>query len=127
MVGFVGVSVVHVAAHHAVSSAFDERRTVTVEGVVLRIVDRNPHPLVDLVVENGVGWKRTWSVEFGAASHLRRSAEPVELRPGDQIAVCGNPGRDAGQYRLRMLTLERRSDGYLLTNRIGLLGARCDR
>ena len=125
LVGLVGISVVRVAAHHAVSSVFDERRTVTIEGIAHRIVKQNPHPLVDLVVERK-GRSLTWSMEFDAASHLARRSDPVILRPGDRINVCGNPGRDASQYRLRMLTLERLSEGYRLTNPIGVLDARCD-
>ena len=127
LVGLVSISVVRVTAHHAVSAVFDERRAVTIEGTVDRIVNRNPHPWVDLVVEGRKGWNGTWAVEFDAASHLARRPGRIVLRPGDRITVCGNPGRDAGQYRLRMLMLERPSDGYQIITSVGLIGARCDR
>ena len=113
LVGFGVGSVVRAGAHHSVSARFDENRTMTIEGTVERLVYQNPHVLMHLVVMDTHGDRRTWAVEFDAAADaLRRQGWKEDaLRPGELVRVCGNPGRDPGEYRLRMLTLERMSDG----------------
>ena len=78
-----------------------------------RVLHQVPHPSVHLAVEDDWGSTRTWAVELDAEHELTGSAlNRAALRPGDRIAVCGNPGRDPGEYMLRMLTLERLSDGW---------------
>lgn len=100
------------AAHHVISEVYDIGRTVTVEGAVDRIGYRDPHAYLHLRVAEENGPERTWSVELEGAALLRKlGVERDTLQPGDRIAVCGNPGRDAGQYRLLMLRLMRPSDG----------------
>ena len=99
-------------AHHVISEVYDIGQTLTVEGEVDRIGYRDPHSFLHLrVPEDGSG-SRTWSVELEGAAKLRQlGVDRGTLRSGDRITVCGNPGRDAGQYRLLMLVLTRPSDG----------------
>ena len=47
------------------------------------------------------------------------------LQPGDRVAVCGNPGRDPGEFSLRMLALERRADGLSIAGDIDFEDAQC--
>ena len=62
---------------------------------------------------------------FDAARWLTGSAtEPPVLSPGDLVTVCGNPGRDPGEYRLRMLALQR-SDGVSLRSPVSLAETQC--
>ena len=99
-------------AHHVISEVYDIGRILTVAGEVDRIGYRDPHSFLHLRVADDPGGRRTWSVELeGAAKLYQLGVEPGTLRPGDRITVCGNPGRDAGQYRLLMLVLTRPSDG----------------
>lgn len=99
-------------AHHVISEVYDIDRTITVEGWVGRIGYRDPHSFLHLRVPDGGQAPRTWSVELEGAAKLRQlGVERETLRPGDRLTICGNPGRDAGQYRLLMLTLARPSDG----------------
>ena len=111
----VGVAVVAAqpgGAHHVISEVYDIGRILTVEGEVDRIGYRDPHSFLHLRVAVDGSVSRTWSVELEGAAKLRQlGMEPETLRPGDRITVCGNPGRDAGQYRLLMLVLTRSSDG----------------
>lgn len=99
-------------AHHVISEVYDIGRILTLEGEVDRIGYRDPHSFLHLRVAGDGGAGRTWSVELEGAAKLHQlGMERGTLRPGDRITVCGNPGRDAGQYRLLMLVLTRPSDG----------------
>ena len=99
-------------AHHVISEVYDIGRTLTVEGEVDRIGYRDPHSFLHLRVAGEGSGGRIWSVELEGAAKLHQlGVERGTLKPGDRISVCGNPGRDAGQYRLLMLVLTRPSDG----------------
>lgn len=99
-------------AHHVISEVYDIGRTLTVEGEVDRIGYRDPHSFLHLRVAGAGSGGRIWSVELEGAAKLHQlGVERGTLKPGDRISVCGNPGRDAGQYRLLMLVLTRPSDG----------------
>ena len=133
MVGFLvlffgamsAMSLAHLVAHHAVTDVYDEEKTMTIVGTVERVVDRMPHPSVELVVKRQGAGERTWAVEFDAARRLTGSAtEPPLLLPGDLVTVCGNPGRDPGEYRLRMLALQR-PDGLSLRSPVSLAETQC--
>ncbi len=118
-------SAMGVGAHHSVATVYDESRTMTLEGEIERFLNYEPHALLHLVV-GGRGRTRTWAVEFDTASKLSSSGvSQAALRPGDRITVCGNPGRDPGAYRLRMLTLRRPSDGLSLWSEQRLIRATC--
>lgn len=109
----VGMLSLPVAAHHVISEVYDIGRTVTVEGAVDRVGYRDPHSYLHLRVTEQDRPERTWSIELEGAARLRQlGLEQGTLQPGDRITVCGNPGRDAGQYRLLMLELTRPSDGF---------------
>ena len=99
--------------HHVISEVYDIGRILTLEGEVDRIGYRDPHSFLHLRVDDGGG--RIWSIELEGAAKLHQlGVERGTLRPGDRITVCGNPGRDAGQYRLLMLVLTRPSDGLAM-------------
>ena len=119
-------SVMGVGAHHSVATVYDESRTMMLEGEIERVLNLQPHAWLHLVVRGSRGRTRTWAVEFDTASKLSSSGvSQAALRPGDRITVCGNPGRDPGAYRLRMLTLRRPSDGLSLWSEQRLIRATC--
>ena len=122
-------SAVRAGAHHSVSARFDETRAMTIEGTVGRLVYTNPHVLIHLVVLDTRGHQRTWVVELDAAADsLRRQGWREDaLGPGARLRVCGNPGRDPGEYRLRMLRLERLSDGVSVGRVSGQADVSCAR
>jgi len=119
------LSVVPVGAHHPIGAVYDEAQAVTIEGTVRRVAYRRPHLLVDLVVESRGGTTRTWAIEFDdlRLPHVG-AVDRSTLEPGDHIMVCGNPGRDPGEFKLRMLVLER-DDGMSLWNKVSLADAQC--
>ena len=119
------MAIVSLVAHHPLTDVYDEGKTMTIVGTVDRVVDRMPHPSVELVVKRQGETERIWAVEFDAARRLTGSAtEPPLLLPGDLVTVCGNPGRDPGEYRLRMLVLQR-PDGLSLRSPVSLAETQC--
>ena len=99
--------------HHAVGDVFDERQTLTLEGEIVALVYRNPHSVLHLEVADGQGAERTWAVEWRGVSLLSKGGVgPTTLRPGDHVVVCGNPGRDPGQFRLLLGALTRPADEW---------------
>ena len=95
-------------AHHSFASTYFPDKTVTVEGKVVEFLYRNPHSVV-LVEAGGVTWAGDWS---SAGQLSRQGIDGDTLRSGDHVIVTGNPGRNAADHRLRMLTLTRPSDGW---------------
>jgi thiamine monophosphate kinase len=41
----------------------------------------------------------------------RQGITRTTLRPGDVVIISGAPGRDPGDHRIRMQTIERPADG----------------
>ena len=98
--------------HHAVGEVYDETQTVTLEGDIVRLVYRNPHSLIHLEVPGQRGVRHTWAIELRGVDRLRQRGQGEDrLQPGDHVIVCGNPGRDPGQFRLRLLALTRSAGG----------------
>lgn len=125
------LSAAHVVAHHAVGTVYDEEQTVTIHGTVGGVVSERPHPVLHLVVAGQSGQTRMWAIEFddpaapiSTRSTITSTTQSSMLEPGDQVTVCGNPGRDPGAYRVRMLNLKR-SDGWLLRSDISLAAEQC--
>ncbi len=115
-----------VLGHHLIAEVYDVKRTMTVDGRVDRIVLRNPHAYVHLSVVDTEGQSRTWAIELeGATTLRRRGVDGATFKIGDQLTVCGNPGRDASQYRLLMLELRRPSDSFSMHRRVEESEADC--
>ncbi len=112
-------------SHHAVSTVYDVATTTTIHGMVDRIVIRRPHPIVHLVVDLEGQEKRTWAVELDDPDARRAEVGVMALKPGDRVAVCGNPGRDPGAFKMRMLSIERPSDAFVLRSDVGMDNASC--
>lgn len=97
--------------HHSIAGVFDTRREVAVEGVVTEFQFVSPHPfLLADVVREGVAER--WRFDMDDRNEMREIGMTAEtLRPGDRIAVAGNPGRQEPR-RLYIRRFERPSDGY---------------
>ena len=95
-------------AHHAISEIYDEQQTVVLEGEVASFLFGDPHSMVHVRVADDAGGVHTWAVEWRGARHLQRQGwTEGTLHAGDQVRMCGNPGRDPGAYRLHLLNVAR--------------------
>jgi Family of unknown function (DUF6152) len=100
-------------AHHSFTATYFEDREITIEGKLLQFMFRNPHSFVHIEAPGDDGQMHRWAVEWGGAGALSgQGVTNQTLRAGDVVKITGNPGRDAGDYRMRMQYLRRDSDGF---------------
>jgi hypothetical protein len=100
-------------AHHSFAATYFEDRTTQVEGKLVQFQFRNPHSFIQLEAKDESGQVVRWSIEWGGASQLGSQGVTNEtLKYGDIVTIIGNPGRDANDHRIRMLSLRRKSDNF---------------
>jgi Family of unknown function (DUF6152) len=81
-------------AHHS-AAMFEEKKTITVEGVVKEFQFTNPHSwlLVDVKAKNGT--VTTWGFEAEGPSTLQRAGiRPSEFPVGTKLTITGRPMKD---------------------------------
>jgi hypothetical protein len=84
--------VVGVAAHHAFSAVYDEKKTITIDGVVTQFRFVNPHALMSVEVKDKAGKVVTWTVEFAGRLTLTERGWTAEtVKAGERVKVTGNP------------------------------------
>jgi hypothetical protein len=100
-------------AHHSFAATYFEDQKITIHGKLVQFLYRNPHSFVHVEAKDDKGEMQTWAVEWGAGGQLGRQGVTREtLKPGDDVIVVGNPGRNPDDHRLRMVSIERPSDGW---------------
>jgi hypothetical protein len=108
-----GVCTVGAFAHHSFAATYFEDKTEKIQGKLVQFLYRNPHSFVHVEVKNPDGSMTRWAVEWGAGGQLGRQGVTREtLKPGDEVIINGNPGRNAEDHRLRMVNITRPSDGW---------------
>lgn len=74
-------------AHHPLD-AYDERRTVTLTGIVANVEWVNPHTRLLMEVKGATGETTTWSVELDPPRAMTKAGvSSAVLKPGDEISV----------------------------------------
>lgn len=100
-------------AHHSFTATYDESREITIEGTLVQFMFRNPHAWVHVMAPDENGEMQRWGVEWGGAGQLSgQGVTRDSLKPGDEVVITGNPGRNAEDHRIRMRSLLRPSDGF---------------
>ncbi len=100
-------------AHHSFAATYFEDRTIRIEGRLLQFQFRNPHSFVHVAAPDDEGNIQRWAVEWGGAGQLgSQGVTGATLRPGDEVLIVGNPGRNPAAFRVRMLSLRRTSDNF---------------
>jgi hypothetical protein len=78
--------------HHAFSPVYDERRLITVAGVVTEFRFVNPHAMLLMDVANEGGKVTPWVVEFAGRLNLSEFGWTADsIKAGERITVTGNP------------------------------------
>ncbi|HEY7446727.1 MAG TPA: DUF6152 family protein [Vicinamibacterales bacterium] len=88
------VTALPAVAHHS-AAMFDEKKSITVEGVVKEFQFTNPHSwlLVDVTDKNGK--VTTWGFEAEGPSTLGRAGiRKSDLMPGTKLTITGHPMKD---------------------------------
>ena len=105
------------AAHHS-AAMFDDKKTVTVEGVVKEFQLTNPHSWLLVDVTDKSGKVVTWGFEAEGPSTLRRAGiKPSDLRPGTKLTITGNPMKDGRPAAIWVNAV--RADGQKFDPRAG--------
>jgi uncharacterized protein DUF6152 len=100
------------SAHHSFAATYLEDQSVTIEGQIVQFLLRNPHSFVHLMVKEKDGTTNRYVVEWGSPSQLSGKVSRDTLKPGDEVIITGNPGRNAADHRVRLLTFKRPKDGW---------------
>jgi hypothetical protein len=83
-----------VAAHHS-GTMFEEKKTVTLEGVVKEFQYTNPHSWLLVDVTSKDGSVTTWGFEAEGPSTLARAGiKPSDFAAGTRITITGRPMKD---------------------------------
>ena len=101
-----------VLAHHSFAATYLEDQSVTIEGEIVQFLLRNPHSFVHVMVKERDGTSARYVVEWGSPAQLSGKVSRDTLKPGDIVIISGNPGRNAGDHRVRLLTFKRPKDGW---------------
>jgi hypothetical protein len=81
-------------AHHS-ATMFEEKKTITVEGVVKEFQYTNPHSWLLVDVTDKDGKVTTWGFEAEGPSTLQRAGiRPSEFRVGTRLTITGRPMKD---------------------------------
>jgi hypothetical protein len=105
------------SAHHSFAGTYlEDAPPMTIEGELKAFLVRNPHSFVhveDAKLKDKDGKPVRWSIEWGAAGQLaQQGVRTGTLKVGDKVVVTGSPGRNPEDYRLRMRSITRPSDGW---------------
>ena len=81
-------------AHHS-AAMFDEKKEVTVTGVVKEFQYTNPHSWLLVDVKGADGKVTTWGFEAeGPSTMMRAGIRRSDFAPGTPITITGHPMRD---------------------------------
>lgn len=85
-----------IVAHHSAAAAYDETRKVEAQGIVTRILVRNPHSWVFLDATDDKGQKIEWQIEMGGVPSMAWTKEALPI--GAAVKAVGHPSRAPGSH-----------------------------
>lgn len=110
-----GISAAAVPAysHHSFPATYLVDQETEITGEVAAFLYRNPHATIQVMVTEANGEKKRYLIEWaGAASLAGSGVNRGTLIAGDELVIKGNPGRNASDHRLRLVSVTRPSDGW---------------
>jgi hypothetical protein len=103
-------------AHHEILAKFDDRKPVTLNGIVTLVDWRNPHVHVFMNVRDGKSQTLNWAIELESPIDLQESGWTREsLKPGDAITVQGLAARNGSRQAWGKSIVMTSSGGKVLT------------
>jgi len=88
-------------AHHSSAGSFDLNTTVTVEGVITKVMLANPHSVIYLDVKNPNGGSETWILYGNPPNMLSRLGYTQStFKEGLHVTAVGNPARDSSSLTI---------------------------
>ena len=104
------VPVAPLLAHHSFAAEYDEKKPVTLKGVVTKVEWTNPHARFYVDVKDDKGNVTNWNLELASPNVLVRNGwTRKSLQVGDAVEVSGSQAKDGSNMaNARAVTL---SDG----------------
>ncbi len=85
-------------AHHAFSPVYDEKRVMSISGVVTQFRFVNPHAMMSMDVTDDSGKVVKWVVEFAGRLNLAEAGwTEKSIKTGERVTVTGNPTHTGSQ------------------------------
>jgi hypothetical protein len=97
-------------AHHSFAAEYDEKKLVTLKGMVTKVEWSNPHARFYVDVKDDKGNVTNWNLELASPNVLVRNGwKRNSLQAGDAVEVSGSQAKDGSNMaNARAVTL---SDG----------------
>ena len=107
-------------AHHSFAATYHDDQTQKIEGTVIQFLLRNPHSFLHVEAKDEKGVMQKWTIEWGGGAQLNNQGVTKDsMKAGDHVIITGNPSRNPEDYRMRMISLTRPSDGFKWGGRAG--------
>src|SRR5438128_1488693 len=91
------LAVAPMVAHHEILAKFDDKKPLTLKGLVTKVDWQNPHVHIFINVQNG-NTVRNWAVELESPIDLQKGGWNKDtLKPGDELSVQGISARDGSR------------------------------
>jgi hypothetical protein len=101
-------------SHHSFPATYNVDVETEVTGQVVAFLYRNPHATIQVMVTAESGEKVRYLIEWAGAAALAGSGvSRGTLVAGDSVVIKGNPGRNAADNRMRLISITRPSDGWV--------------
>jgi len=92
------LSATEASSHHAFSPVYDEKRLITVVGVVTQFRFVNPHAMMFMDVTDKDGKVVKWVVEFDGNLNLSEKGWTADsIKAHERVTVTGNPTHTGSQ------------------------------
>jgi len=74
---------------------------------------RNPHSWVRVVGKSDTSAGQEFAAEWASPVRLKQwGVTETTLKPGDRVLITGSPGRDPGEHRIHLKSIQRPADGW---------------
>jgi hypothetical protein len=98
-------------AHHSITRDYLRNQNITLHGIVVEVILRNPHSEISVKVDNGSESVELWTLELDDAGELLElGIVSGALRAGDELVIDANPAKN-GPNALFIQKFYRPSDG----------------
>ncbi len=107
MISGLALVTVPAVAHHSFAAEYDNKKQVTLKGVVTKVDWMNPHVYFYLDVKDEKGEITNWALEMGPPGLLSRSGWTRNtMKVGDEVTVEGTLAKDGShQANSRSVTM----------------------
>ena len=86
------------SSHHAFSPVYDEKRLITVVGVLTQFRFVNPHAMIFIDVTDETGKVVKWVVEMAGRLNLSEAGWTADsIKVGERLTLAGNPTHTGSQ------------------------------